>query len=125
MKRMTVLFAMGAVSLAAFAQPPKAGPDRNSNSKPDPKPDFASAGFVAASTSPAPSVKKEGTHVRIITPFSIFKPVVTHKVERAEGLSSRSWTETVRSNPGWSAFPRPERENPSMPLLTISFGPGH
>lgn len=120
MKRMIIVLAVAAASVAAFGQPPK--PDSSPASYPKPK--YASA-FVAASSSTLPLVKKEQSRVQITTPLSILKPEVTRKIQHVGRLSSEPWAQMVGMRPGWSAFPRPEMENPSMPLITINFGPVH
>lgn len=115
MKRTIVILAVAAASMVAFAQPPQ---NRAPTSSPAP-----------ASVSPpaAPLVKKETAQIPatgVSTPFKYLgKPLVKHKVERVDGMSSRPWAQIVGMHPGYSAFPRTEMHESTLYLFWLGRDP--
>jgi hypothetical protein len=59
----------------------------------------------------------------IATPLRLSGTPVHKKIEHAEGLSSRPWSQVVGWHPGQSAFPEPELRDPSMPVICFGDEP--
>lgn len=106
MKRLTIILLVAAASMTAFGQPPQA------TQKP---------------TTPVPAKKeKSQLSTQFNTPFTVPASTLTlrtQKVERVGGMSSRPWAQIVGWRPGYSAFPRPELRDPSIPIFWIGRDP--
>ena len=112
MKRMSIILLVAAASMAAFGQPPQGPPP------------------PAALVVP----KKEAAQIPIPVPIQIHTPLTVppaaptlknQKVNRVDGMSSKPWAQIVGWQPGYSAFPRPELRDPSMPVFWIGHEPWH
>jgi hypothetical protein len=138
MKRMTIILLVAAGSMAAFAQPPPAAPQSTTQQPTTPQPGTPQPVTPLPTTQqptaqqPAAPVapKKENAqildqvHTSLVFPPS--GPVyVNQKVERVDGMSSKPWAQIVGWNPGYSAFPRPELRDHSMPVFWIGHEPWH
>jgi hypothetical protein len=63
--------------------------------------------------------------VEIFTPFNKkFPPSKqTDKIVRVDGQSSQPWSRMIGPQPGWSAFPEPERQDATLNLFWIGAAP--
>jgi hypothetical protein len=62
--------------------------------------------------------------VEIFTPLSKkSEPKQTDKIERVDGMSSQPWFRMIGPQPGWSAFPDPERQDPTLNVFWIGAAP--
>jgi hypothetical protein len=62
--------------------------------------------------------------VEIFTPLSKKIPSPqTDKIEHVDGMSSQPWFRMVGPEPGWSAFPDPERQDATLNVAWIGAPP--
>ncbi|HEV2329395.1 MAG TPA: hypothetical protein VGY56_11480 [Verrucomicrobiae bacterium] len=113
------MLAVAAASMVAFAEPP------SNNSTPAPSSKAKPAATPAPV--PVPMVKKESADLPtsgVSTPLKyLTEPLVKHKVESIDGMSSRPWIQIVGIRPGYSAFPPPEMHDPTMYVLWVGHDP--
>jgi hypothetical protein len=120
MKRSILMVAVLIAAVTALADQPI---------QPQTKPQSPSQTSTAPQAPVSMTANKHATvkKVEVFTPLSKKLPPSkpTDKVERVDGISSQPWFRTVGPRPGWSAFPEPERQDPTLDVFWIGAPPMH
>lgn len=106
------MLAVLAATAAAFAEPPAGQPQA----------------VVPSTITAAATVKKPTTTVKKVEIYTSLSKKqsssgVSPKIERIDGMSSQPWVKMAGPDPGYSAFPRPERRDPLMNVFWIGAPP--